>query len=102
MPIEFKDLIDLGGTIVVVFGFIWLLYQENKQKKQPLNNGMSKLILDELKTQNANHLQGISRQIGELCDKINENNDRLIDTIHQDNQRVSQLLGEIKGILSRK
>ena len=102
MPIEFKDLIDLGGTIVVVFGFIWLLYQQNKQKKQPLNNGMSKLILDELKTQNANHLQGISRQIGELCDKINENNDRLIDTIHQDNQRVSQLLGEIKGILSRK
>jgi len=102
MPIEFKDLIDLGGTIVVVFGFIWLLYQQNKQKKQPLNNGMSKLILDELKIQNANHLQGISRQIGELCDKINENNDRLIDTIHQDNQRVSQLLGEIKGILSRK
>ena len=102
MPIEFKDLIDLGGTIVVVFGFIWLLYQQNKQKKQPFNNGMSKLILDELKTQNANHLQGISRQIGELCDKINENNDRLIDTIHQDNQRVSQLLGEIKGILSRK
>ena len=102
MDFPFDQIFQYGAEIALAAMFIWLLYQLNKQKKQPLNNGTNKLILEQLKEQNANHLHGISEQIAALCEKINTDNDRLIDTIHDDNRQVIQLLGEIKGLLSRR
>jgi hypothetical protein len=65
-----------------------------KAKKNQTNGNTSKDILKELQLMNTNHLNSI-------CKKIEDGNRELIDTIHDDNMKIIELLGEIKGKLSK-
>lgn len=54
------------------------------------NNGFNRQILEELRAMNINHLHAIEKA-------VKDGNDRLIETIHNDNMKIIELLGEIKG-----
>ena len=57
-------------------------------------NGFNKEILSELKNMNSNHLNDIHKA-------LDDGNRALIDSIHDDNMKIIELLGEIKGKLSK-
>lgn len=88
------NLFELGATAVVSVIAILALVNVIKAKKQQSNGTMDKRILEQLQILNENHLETLSK-----C--INENNRNLVDTIHDDNKTIIELLGEIKGLLSR-
>jgi len=79
-----------GSAAIVGLMFIAYLYFDNKKKSKDPLNGTGKLILDELQKQNGNHLHTIQEE-------INCGFKDLTESIHQDNIKIIQLLGEIKG-----
>lgn len=98
MPEE--SLLQLGALgIILVFAirefFAYLkLRGEATDKKEETNTGnvFSEAIFKELQTMNNNHLHS-------LQEAIEEGNRHLIDSIHTDNTKIIELLGEIKGNL---
>lgn len=92
-----EKLLELG-TVAILFLFAmkeFFAYLKVKKSGGGDNNGLGKAILDELQTMNSNHLHTIQK-----C--VEDGNSRLIGTIHQDNTKIIELLGEIKGVLSAK
>ncbi len=89
------DFIDLGATAVVALAAFWAVVQIDKAKKANGNgNGTNKAILQQLQTMNDNHLHSM-----EEC--IRDGNKQLIETIHNDNIKIIELLGRIDGRLDR-
>lgn len=84
-------LIQIGGIAALFYCFIreFFVYLKSKNNGGINGNGA---ILKELQTMNSNHLHSIQTT-------IEEGNNRLVDTIHQDNTRMIEILGEIKGRL---
>lgn len=66
---------------------------ENGDNKQ--SEIFGKAILDELQAMNSNHLHTIQK-----C--VEDGNRNLVETIHNDNTKMIELLGEIKGVLSSR
>lgn len=89
------ELIQLGAVAIIFLFCIKEFFAYLRQKKTAgVLNGSGKDILKELQTMNNNHLH-------EICDKMENGNARLINTIHEDNIKIVELLGEINGKLSR-
>ena len=90
------DVVELGTVGVLFFFFLREFFAYLKTKKNGNGNGegqgLNQLILEQLQTMNSNHLHSIE-------DAINDGNQRLIDSMHQDNMKMIELLGEIKGKL---
>ena len=85
------------GILFVFFG--WLFSQIifrilDRKKLNNAVNGSGKMILEELKTINRNHLGSL-----ENCIEANQRN--LIETIHNDNTKIIELLSRIDGKISR-
>lgn len=88
------ELIELGTVGVIFFFAIKEFFSYLKSRKNKENGVNSQKILSELKLTNSNHLQ-------HLNDCINENNSRLVQTIHEDNERIIEILSRIDGKLSK-
>jgi hypothetical protein len=88
------EIIQLGAVAIIFLFCIreFFIYIKQRKAVSPLN-GSGKDILKELQLMNNNHLN-------EICDKMEEGNKALINTIHNDNIKIVELLGEIKGKLS--
>lgn len=88
------------GAVAVLFLFAikeffgYLKVRKAKEDKPENENDNLKLILSELQKMNSNHLHSI-----EAC--IGTGNQQLVKTIHDDNTKMIELLGEIKGVLSK-
>lgn len=99
-------ILELGTVAILFLLFIREFFAYLKVKKQESNNSngdgngianttLSKAILGELQTMNSNHLHTIQQ-----C--VEDGNSRLVETIHNDNTKMIELLGEIKGVLSTR
>ena len=97
--------IELGAVAILFLVFIREFFAYLKAKKQSQNqaqnqtNGdttsiFAKEILNELQTMNGNHLHTIQK-----C--VEDGNRNLIETIHNDNTKMIEILGEIRGVLSK-
>jgi hypothetical protein len=87
------EITQLGAVAVIFLFCVREFFIYIKQRKISPLNGSGKDILKELQLMNNNHLN-------EICEKMEEGNIRLINTIHNDNIKIVELLGEIKGKLS--
>ena len=89
MPEEYLIL----GPIGILFLFAMKeFFAYLKSKKN--GNGFNQQIFEELRTMNTNHLHDIR-------DCIETGNRQLIDTIHDDNTKIIEILGRIDGKLSK-
>lgn len=101
-------LLELGTVAILFLIAIKEFFSYLKARKDVINtnsdsnngsNGaatiLSKAILGELQTMNSNHLHTIQK-----C--VEDGNRNLIETIHSDNTKMIELLGEIKGVLSTR
>jgi hypothetical protein len=93
MPEE--TLLQLGAVFILFaiairefFGYLKLRKNGGSEKQY----GFSEAIFKELQTMNTNHLHSIEKA-------VREGNDRLIESMHNDNTRIVEALGEIKGRL---
>lgn len=107
MP-DFKEIAQLGGTVVVVVCFLWFMYEQQKLKKSngdtkvvddkrdAIDNNRGLGVLKELQTQlelmNSNHLHSI-----EIC--IKDGNANIVSAINDGNMKMIEKLGEICGKL---
>jgi len=87
------EITQLGAVAVIFLFCVREFFIYIKQRRISPLNGSGKDILKELQLMNNNHLN-------EICEKMEEGNIRLINTIHTDNIKIVELLGEIKGKLS--
>lgn len=89
-----QDLLQLGGLIALFALAIREFFAYIRLKKNSVtgNETFSVEILKELQTMNGNHLHSIETA-------INTGNANLINSIHQDNMKIVELLSEIKGRL---
>ncbi len=90
MLMEITELLQLGTTGALFAWFVYWYFQVQKTKKEPIN-GIGKAILNELQTQNNNHLHAIGELI-ETQTKIN----------HDDHQKQIEVLVAIKTILEER
>ena len=97
MPEE--SLLQLGALgIILVFAireFFAYLKSKGSSDTETKSHVMSEAIFKELQTMNNNHLHT-------LQETMEQGNARLIDSMHSDNTRIIELLGEIKGNLSSR
>jgi len=94
---DIKQYADLGVTAVICITFIfgavkvfcyWL------DKKKTNGGNFDKKIYEELALMNGNHLHTLQKTIV-------ENNNDLIKTINSNDMKMIEILGEIKGLLSK-
>lgn len=90
------SLIQLGAVAILFAVSIREFFGYLKTKKTNGVNGygFTEAIFKELQTMNDNHLHSIEKA-------VREGNDRLIESIHNDNTKMIEILGEIKGKLSK-
>jgi len=89
---EQVDYTQLGAIAIIFLFFIKEFFGYMKAKKSNGNGDFNQAILDELRVMNSNHLHSIKTA-------ISEGNEHLIETIHNDNTKIIELLAEIKGRL---
>lgn len=93
-----NDLLQLGAVAVIFLFSIKEFFAWLKQRKENGNNGKNNVVMEsmlkELRTMNENHLHA-------LKDSINTGNDRIVDAINSNSIKQIELLGEIKGKLSK-
>ena len=88
-----ESIANLGALAIIVLFTIKELFAWLKTRK---NGGtFNEVIFKELQTMNNNHLHSIQNA-------IEQGNERLITTIHSDNTKMVELLGEIKGNLNSR
>ena len=87
-----QEILQLSAMGIILLFTIKELFAYLKTRKIEGNNGLNGAILRELQSMNQNHLN-------ELRKTIEEGNNRLIDSIHSDNIKIIELLGEIRGRL---
>lgn len=93
-----ESLIQLGAVAVLFLVAIREFFSYLKTRKN--GNGetgghLSQAILNELRAMNSNHLHS-------LQETLEEGNRNLISTIHSDNTKMIEILGEIKGNLNQR
>lgn len=97
MPEE--SLLQLGALgIILIFAikeFFAYLKTRNEGSNKNEGNVFSEAIFKELQTMNNNHLHS-------LQETIEQGNARLVDSMHNDNTKIIELLGEIKGRLESR
>lgn len=91
-----NDLLQLGAVAVIFLFAIREFFAWLKQRKENggKSNAVMEAMLNELRTMNENHLHS-------LKDAINTGNDRVVDAINSGNVKQIEILGEIKGKLSK-
>ena len=92
-----ENILQLGAVAVIFLFAIKEFFAWMKGRKESNGNGSNKIgetMLLELQAIKNNHLH-------ELTDAINAGNDRLVDAINAGNLKTIELLGEIKGKLSK-
>lgn len=91
-----SDLLQ-SGAVAVIFLFAikeFFAWQKSRKEGGSGNNIIMGAMLKELRAMNENHLHS-------LKDAINTGNDRIVDAINSGNLKQIELLGEIKGKLSK-
>jgi len=90
-----NEILQIGAIGAVFYCAIREFFSYLKSRKQSngLDNALSS-VLGEFQKLNGNHLHSIEAA-------INEGNERLVDAIHCDNIKIIELLGEIKGHLTK-
>ena len=93
---EETNLVQLGAMGIILLFTIKELFAYLRSKKTNGVNGNSVMeaMLKELRTMNENHLHS-------LKDAVNTGNDRIVDAINNGNVKQIEILGEIKGKLSK-
>ena len=91
-----ENILQLGAVAVIFLFAVKEFFAYLKAKKSNGNgsSALNQAILTELQTMNENHLHS-------LKDAIEKGNERLVDVIHADNTKMIEILGEIKGKLSK-
>ncbi len=88
------------GALAIIFLFAvkeFFAYLKTRKGGNGVNNNANAVMesmLKELRIMNENHLHA-------LKDAINTGNDRLVDAINNGNIKQIEILGEIKGKLSK-
>lgn len=89
-------ILQLGAVAILFAVSIREFFSYLKSRKNGSNGETNfNLIVSELQRMNNNHLHSIH-------EALEQGNSRLVDTIHNDNVRIIELLGEIKGGLSSR
>ncbi len=86
--------LELGAVAILFIFAIREFFVYLKSRKNGSASVLNDRLLEELKLTNTNHLLSIEKS-------LNDGFDRLNDTIRDGNEKQIELLGEIKGILSR-
>ncbi len=89
-----NELLQVGGAVALIALVVRELFAYLKSKNTS-DNSMGAEIFKELQTMNNNHLHSIQ-------EAIEKGNERLIDVIHNDNTKMIEILGELKGNLNQR
>ena len=93
------ELLQLGAMGIILLFTIKELFSylksRNDSPTKPESQPFTEAIFKELQTMNNNHLQT-------LQETIEQDNARLVDSMHNDNTKIIELLGEIKGHLQSR
>lgn len=87
--IDYTKIMELGSTAIIAVVAL-LGYQKIFTKPKETFNGTGKAILDEMKTQNSNHLVHLQECMTKGFDKIAEKQDKT-------NELLFELLGLVKS-----
>jgi len=87
-----NELLQVGGAVALIALTVRELFAYLKSKGTIEGGEMNKNIFQELQRMNNNHLHTIQ-------EKIEEGNRQLVETIHRDNVKIIEVLGDIKGSL---
>lgn len=96
-----QNLLELGAIAVLFLIAIREFFSYLKSKGAPNqanckgNDAFNKAILEELQLMNSNHLHTIQK-----C--VEDGNKNLVETIHNDNTKMIEILGRIEGNLSAR
>ena len=85
------------GAVAIIFLFAikeFFSWQKSRRAGNGNNNSVMESMLKELQIMNDNHLHA-------LKDAINTGNDRIVGAINDGNVKQIEILGEIRGKLSR-
>ena len=89
-----SEYVELGAIGALFLVAIREFFNYLKTKKQGSNSNFNQQIFQELQTMNTNHLNHIQGA-------IESGNKTLLEALHKDNMQMIQVLGEIKGLLSK-
>lgn len=89
-----SELLQIGGLAALFALAIREFFAYIKSRNSNTTNDFSKQIFEELKLMNGNHLHSIEKA-------INEGNQQLIHSMHEDNMKMIEILGEIKGNIKK-
>lgn len=94
MPAE--SLFQLGAVAIIFLFAVkeFFAYLKSKKENGGGNNILTAAILGELEKMNNNHLHSLEKA-------INDGNSKVVEAINQGNLQQIELLGEIRGKLSR-
>ena len=90
-----QSILQLSAVAVLFAIAIREFFGYLKSRKQNGNGdsaAFNQAVFNELRQMNTNHLASIK-------DTLEKGNERLIDAIHNDNVKIIEVLGEIKGRL---
>ena len=90
-----QNVLELGAIAILFLVGIREFFSYLKSRKESGGNDLNNKILEELQLMNNNHLHTIQ-------EVLEQGNARLIDAIHNDNTKMIELLGEIKGNLTSR
>lgn len=93
-----KGIGDYGAIAIIFAWFIYWYFKNTREKKEPFN-GMSKLILDEMKKQNENHLEHIQSGINEGFSQMRDCQERQTTRLCEKLDILIMAIGELKGRL---
>ena len=89
-----ENYLQLGAVAVIFLFAVKEFFAYLKTKKEGNGNGLTSAILGELQKMNDNHLHSLEKA-------INDGNGKIVEAINNGNLRQIELLGEIKGTLSK-
>ena len=94
-----SEVYQLGALAIIFFLFVKEFFSYLKGRKN--GTGINQAILDQLQTQNSNHLHTITEEITKGFDKLECSVSRLNDTTRNGQEKMIGILSEIKGQLSK-
>jgi hypothetical protein len=97
-PDLWTRLFDIGGTAVVA---VVALIGYSRFFLKP-GNGVDKQILATLEKQNENHLNHIRDEMSQICDSVNNGNERVVKAITDMHLDLASRLGELKGTMGKR
>ena len=87
-----SSILELGGIAILFFISIREFFSYLKSKKNGNGVNLTSSILQELQTMNTNHLHSID-------EAIRNGNRDIIDSLHNDNMKIIEILARIDGKL---